>query len=299
MRRIFGSLLILLISFCGGSEVSNNETLMSSTTTSTTTTTVPAASSALTEPPADMSGINEMHKVLLKKDSKIRFGTHADPKVITLGPKKGGKPGFKPYKGKYSLDIDMPLDTPILAPIDMTFIGFKNNSAEKRLQYETADDLEMCFESDSEDWPGMIVCFYHLRTSPLVKGHLVNDECSRIKNYDNKKIANGEGRIFGLPGDTILGVNDTSRDPKSCQAELGKQIKRGEVIALSGQVGKHEFSSIKVKVKSDKQNPLMLKNKGDSYLHWVQPATFFYWKCFTPQVEFPDGVLAYPFQCDD
>ena len=61
----------------------------------------------------------------------------------------------------------------------------------------------------------------------------------------------------------------------------------------------HEFSSIKVKVKSDKQNPLMLKNKGDSYLHWVQPATFFYWKCFTPQVEFPDGVLAYPFQCDD
>ena len=49
------------------------------------------ASSALTKPPTDMSGINEMHKVLLKKNSKIRFGTHADPKVITLGPKKGGK----------------------------------------------------------------------------------------------------------------------------------------------------------------------------------------------------------------
>jgi hypothetical protein len=40
-------------------------------------------------------------------------------------------------------------------------------------------------------------------------------------------------------------------------------------------VGKHEFSSIKIKVKSDKQNPLMLKNKGDPYLHWVQPATDF------------------------
>ena len=93
------------------------------------------ASSALAKPPADMSGINEMHKVLLKKNSKIRFGTHADPKVITLGPKKGGKPGFKPYKGKLSLDIDMPLDTPILAPIDMTFIGFKNNSAKKNKKY--------------------------------------------------------------------------------------------------------------------------------------------------------------------
>ena len=88
-----------------------------------------SASSALTEPPSDMSDINEMHKVLLKKNSKIRFGTHADPKVITLGPKKGGKPGFKPYKGKHSLDIDMPLDTPILAPIDMTFIGCENQLA--------------------------------------------------------------------------------------------------------------------------------------------------------------------------
>jgi hypothetical protein len=247
-----------------------------------------------------MSGINEMHKVLLKKNSKIRFGTHADPKVITLGPKKGGKPGFKPYKGKHSLDIDMPLDTPILAPIDMTFIGFKNNSAEKNKKDKPFDDLEMCFESDTKDWPGMIVCFYHLRTSPLMKGHLVNDECSRIKNYDNKKIANGGGRTYFLKNDAIWGeTHKSSRDPKSCQAELGKQIKRGEVIALSGQVGKHEFSSIKIKVKSDKQNPLMLKNKGDPYLHWVQPATFFYWKCFTPQVEFPDGVLAYPFQCDD
>ena len=246
------------------------------------------------------SSINEKHKELLKKDSNIKFGTHADPKVITLGPKKGGKPGFKPYKGKHSLDIDMPLDTPILAPIDMTFIGFKNNSAEKNKKHKPFDDLEMCFESDTKDWPGMIVCFYHLRTSPLMKGHLVNDECSRIKNYDIEKIANGGGRTYFLTNDATWGeTHKSSRDPKSCQAELGKQIKRGEVIALSGQVGKHEFSSIKIKVKSDKQNPLMLKNKGDPYLHWVQPAKFFYWKCFSPQVEFPDGVLAYPFQCDD
>ena len=261
-----------------------------------------SASSAITEPPSDMSGINEMHKVLLKKNSKIRFGTHADPKVITLGPKKGGKPGFKPYKGKHSLNIAMPLDTPILAPIDMTFIGFKNNSAKKKKKMKPFDDLEMCFESNTKDWPGMIVCVYHLRTSPLMKGHLVNDECSRIENYDNKKIANGGGRVFGTMIDVIFGETHkkSSRDPKPCEAELGKQIKRGEIIAFSGQVGKHEFSSIKIKVKSDKQNLLTLKNKaqGDPYLHWVQPAKFFYWKCFTPQTEFPEGVLAYPFQCN-
>jgi hypothetical protein len=40
----------------------------------------------------------------------------------------------------------MPLDTPILAPIDMTFIGFKNNSAKKTQKIKPYDDLEMCFE---------------------------------------------------------------------------------------------------------------------------------------------------------
>jgi hypothetical protein len=163
------------------------------------------------------------------------------------------------------------------------------------------DDLEMCFESNTKDWPGMIVCVYHLRTSPLMKGHLVNDECSRIENYDNKKIANGGGRTFFLIKDAIWGeTHKSSRDPKPCEAELGKQIKRGEVIAFSGQVGKNEHLAIRFKVKSDKQNPLMLKKKaqGDPYLHWVQPAKFFYWKCFTPQTEFPEGVLAYPFKCN-
>ena len=65
-------------------------------------------------------------------------------------------------------------------------------------------------------------------------------------------------------------------------------------------MGKNEHLAIRFKVKSDKQNPLMLKKKaqGDKYLHWVQPAKFFYWKCFTPQTEFPEGVLAYPFQCN-
>ncbi|MDP6734249.1 MAG: hypothetical protein QF877_16195 [Gammaproteobacteria bacterium] len=248
------------------------------------------------------SSINEKHKELLKKDSNIKFGTHADPKVITLGPKNGGKPGFKPYKDKHSLDIDMPLNTPILAPIDMTFIGFKNNSAKKNNKTKPWDDLEMCFESNSKDWPGMIVCFYHLRTSPLMKGHLVSKECSRIDNYDIKKVANGEGRTYFLKSDATWGkTHKSSRNPKPCQARLGKKIKRGKVIAFSGQVGNHELSSIKVKVKSGKKNPLMLKKgaQGDSNLHWVQPAKFFDWKCSSPKADFSDGVLAYPFRCKD
>lgn len=267
-----------------------------------------SASSALTSPPADMTGINSMHEKLLKKNNKIKFGTHADPKVITLGPKKGGKPDYPPYMGKHSLDIDMPLNTSILAPIDMTFIGFKNNSAEKNKKFKPYDDLDMCFESNSNDWPGMIICFYHLRTTPLMKGHLKNDECSRIKNYNKNQIANGEGRTYFLMNDAIWGkTHKSNRNSKSCLAQLGKQVKRGEVIALSGQVGKHEFASIKIKVKSDLPNPLMQKKiaefskgnpRGDLYLHWVQPARFFYWKCFASQTKFPAGVLAYPFKCD-
>ena len=50
MRRIFGILLIFLISFCGGSEVSNNDSLVttqeSSTTSSTTTTNISDATSS-------------------------------------------------------------------------------------------------------------------------------------------------------------------------------------------------------------------------------------------------------------
>jgi hypothetical protein len=64
---------------------------------------------------------------------------------INLNLKKGGKPGFKPYKGKHSLDIDMPLDTLILAPIDMAFIGFKNNSAKKNKKLKPFDDLELSY----------------------------------------------------------------------------------------------------------------------------------------------------------
>jgi hypothetical protein len=36
----------------------------------------------------------------------------------------------------------MPLDTPVLTPINMTFIRFKNNSAKKRLKLFDDFDLQ-------------------------------------------------------------------------------------------------------------------------------------------------------------
>ena len=46
--------------------------------------------------------------------------------------------------------------------------------------------------------------------------------------------------------DVIFGeTHKSSRDPKPCQAELGKQIKRGEVIAFSGQVANMNFLLLK------------------------------------------------------
>jgi hypothetical protein len=56
--------------------------------------------------------------------------------------------------------------------------------------------LRCVLRSNTKDWPGMIVCFYHLRTSPLMKGHLVNDECSRIENYDIRKLQMEEDALF-------------------------------------------------------------------------------------------------------
>src|SRR3989344_2987760 len=47
--------------------------------------------SAITSPPPSMDGINT-HTEL--------YGTGADPKVITLGPKRGAHPDYPTYSGK-------------------------------------------------------------------------------------------------------------------------------------------------------------------------------------------------------
>ena len=57
-----------------------------------------SASSAITEPPADMSGINEMHKVLLKKIAKLDLELMLIQKLLRLAQKKEANLDLNPTK---------------------------------------------------------------------------------------------------------------------------------------------------------------------------------------------------------
>ena len=57
-----------------------------------------SASSALTEPPADMSGINEMHKVLLKKIANLDLELTLIQKLLLLVQKKEVNLDLNPTK---------------------------------------------------------------------------------------------------------------------------------------------------------------------------------------------------------
>ncbi len=242
-----------------------------------------------------MSNVNGMHDILRSEEADIRFGTQADPSTVTLGPTNGGIPDYPPYEGKNSLNFKMPLMTPIIAPINMEFVGFKNRSAAYRQgtpdspRQEPFDDLELCFESVSADWPGMIMCVYHLHTSPLLRSHQSNDDCGIQEKWTGTGAE--KGRIYYLENSSDRSQNN----PDSCDPLLGTILNRGDLLGYSGQVGNNPHSGFRFKVKSDKKNPLT--NKGDPYLHWVQPSAFFYWQCFDSDTEFQPGILAYPFDC--
>ena len=236
------------------------------------------------------------------------YGTGADPNIITLGPKVGGHPNLTPYTYKTSLNFQqVKHGAPLLAPIDMVFIGFKNRNAKYRIKlidgnsanqlpdgqnkvYITPfNDLELCFESSSPDWPGMIICTYHLSTSPLLLGHNQNPDCGEVEEW---------GSTVQVQGHIFYAVDDYSQEngnARSCEALIGHSIKRGEVIGFAGSVGTHSMAPFRFKVSHPSENPTV--KKGNSYLHWVQPGSFFYWKCYAPGTNFPSGVLAYPFEC--
>ncbi len=258
---------------------------------------IPAGTaSAVTVPPAYMMDINGMHDLLRAEDSSIRFGTQADPATVTLGPADGGVPRYAPYEGKNSLNIKMPRMTPVSAPLDMQFVGFKNRSARYRQDTPDStyqkpfDDLELCFESVSDDWLGLVLCVYHLYTTPLLQAHLDNEGCGIQAKWDGGGAE--AGRIYYLENST-----EASRgNPESCGPLLGSVLARGDVIGYSGQVGNNPHSAFRFKVRSVDSNPLT--TDGDPYLHWVQPSAFFYWQCFEPGVTFQPGVLAYPFDCE-
>jgi hypothetical protein len=243
--------------------------------------------SAITQPPLSMESINDNHKF---------FSGGLDPKIVTLGPTEGTHPELGAYEGKVGDNFEVPKGAPILAPLDGKLIGFNNRNSDMRYGMDGTeqvpfDDLQLCFESRSKDWPGLIYCFYHLKNSPLLLGINKNKLCSNADIWPGPLRA--EGRQFYTENDVVQASSKTSR---ACDALLNRVVTRGAVIGYAGNVGTHSQAPIMVKVKGTEINPTV-KN-GDRYLHWVQPDVFFYWKCFSPKAVFEPGVLAYPFECD-
>jgi len=244
------------------------------------------SASAITSPPPSMEGINTHTQI---------YGTGADSNIITLGPKVGGQPDWPPYPNKMGMEFKLEHGTPILAPIDMVLVGFKNRNASFRIksgQKQTPfDDLMLCFESTNPDWPDMIIVVYHLLSSPLLLGHNQDPDCGECEEWGDTFQA--QGHIFYDTNEHIYTENSNAR---SCDALIEHSIKRGELIGFAGSVGTNSIASFCFKVSHTSVNPTV--QKGNRYLHWVQPGSFFYWKCYSPDMDFPSGVLTYPFECD-
>ncbi|HEX9896348.1 MAG TPA: hypothetical protein VGA85_01635 [Dehalococcoidales bacterium] len=265
---------------------------------------VPATSaSAITSPPPSMVGINTHTEV---------YGQDADPNMITLGPKLGINPEKPGYATKHSMAWELKIHgTPVLAPIDMVLVGFQNNSAYRITDGQNItrmDDLVLFFESASPDWPGMIIYVYHLSSSPLLLGQDINPDCSACEEGQRENIQ-AQGHLYMGNMDYVTDKGNAG----ACEALIGYKVKRGELIGFAGTmpagVGPHSFVDIGFKVSDTSENPLFgLKGTdtsgerhvqtGNPYLHWVQPGLFFYWKSYSPDANFPSGVLAYPFECD-
>ena len=252
---------------------------------------------AITSPPPSMIGINTHTEV---------YGQDADPNMITLGPKLGINPENPGYATKHSMAWELKIHgTPVLAPIDMVLVGFQNNSVEYGIgadgqRYAPFNDLVLFFESASPDWPGMIIYVYHLYSSPLLLGQNINPDCGACEDW---------GGNFPSQGHLYMGNMDYVTDngnAGACEALIGYTVKRGELIGFAGSVGTHSFVDIGFKVSDTSKNPLFGLNTkglvqpetGNPYLHWVQPGLFFYWKSYSPNADFPSGVLAYPFETD-
>ena len=244
--------------------------------------------SAITFAPFSLIGLNSQTHV---------YGTGADPDVITLGPREGGRPDWQPYPGKTSMEFELPRGTPILAPISMEFVGFNNRNAAFRIgpdgeRFEPFDDLELCFESTDPDWPGLVICTYHLMTSPLLIGHDVDPDCGKTEEWPGK-VPQAQGHLWS---DNSDGIAPATAFSQSCQALLGKTVERGQLIGFAGNVGDHSMAPFRFKVPDESINELV--RMGNRNLHWVQPGSFFYWKCFEPEADFSSGILAYPFECE-
>jgi len=244
------------------------------------------SASAITSPPPSLDGINT-HTEL--------YGTGADPDIITLGPKVGGHPDWKPYQHKPGMSFEAYQGgSPVIAPFDMVLVGFRDTGT----QIESggisthSDDVKLFFESASPDWPGVYLTVYHLLTSPLLPGHT-----QRASNDLMAPPAQGY-QLFWDGNYTLPPQNNAA----SYGALIGFKVKRGELIGFAGTVpapngiDTHSFADFYFDVPDASVNP-NIKN-GKKNLHLVQPGSFFYWKSYSPDVNFPSGVLAYPFEID-
>ena len=264
----------------------------STPTSALTSTTIPIQSvpktsaSAITLPPPSMDGINT-HTEL--------YGTGADPDIITLGPKVGGHPGWKPYQHKPGMSFETYKGgSPVLAPFDMMLVGFRDTSTQIVSGGISAhsDDVKLFFESTSPDWPGVYLTVYHLLTSPLLTGHT-----QRASNDLMAAPAQGY-QIFWDGNYTVSPTGNAA----SYGALIGYKVKRGELIGFAGtvpalgSVGTHSFADFYFDVPDTSVNPNI--QRGDIHLHLVQPGSFFYWQSYSPDAIFPSGVLAYPFETD-
>ncbi|MCR4322536.1 MAG: hypothetical protein NUV61_00410 [Candidatus Azambacteria bacterium] len=242
------------------------------------------SASAITSPPPSMEGINT-HTEL--------YGTGADPNIITLGPKVGGHPGWPPYEHKPGMSFEAyNRDSPVLAPFDMILVGFRDTSTQIVSEGISAhsDDVKLFFESASPDWPGVYMTVYHLSTSPLLTGH--------TQGSSNDLLA-PPAQGFQLFWDGNFTLPPTG-NASSYGALIGYKVKRGELIGFAGTVpagaGAHHFADFYFSVPDTSVNPNI--QKGDIHRHLVQPGSFFYWKSYSPDTDFPSGVLAYPFEAD-
>ena len=89
--------------------------------------------------------------------------------------------------------------TPVLAPLDMKFVGFENRSAHTRGRLEPFDDLELCFESVTTEWLGLVLCVYHLHTTPLLRGHLKHKDCGIQEKWGGDYLKEGSVYYLKIP----------------------------------------------------------------------------------------------------
>ena len=243
---------------------------------------VPATSAcAITSPPSSMEGINTNTEY---------DGTGADPNIITLGPKVGGNPGFPTYEHKPGMSFEAyTRGSPVLAPFDMVLVGFRDTS--QNVPGGLADDVKLFFQSASPDWPGVYMTVYHLVNSPLLTGHTqsTSNDPSAPPAQGFQLFWDGNYELASTGGAAAYG------------ALIGYKVKRGELIGFAGTVPTpdgvgHSFADFYFDVPDTSVNPNI--KTGDIHLHLVQPGSFFYWKSYSPNANFPSGVLAYPFECD-